>query len=167
MSTKNEALNARINITVDVDKNGAKEKVELPFNLLVVDDFSPGSKKKPLIEQEKLLVTKKNINEIIKEISPELNLIVENKLDNKDSELKVNLQFNKIEDFRPENLVQKVPVLKKILAMRSLLKELRVNVTNSSEFRKTLEKLINHPGGLDDLRKQIPEIIQEEKNELV
>ncbi len=167
MGAKNEALNARVNITVDVDKNGAKEKVELPLNLLVIDDFSPGSKKKPLIEQEKLLVTKKNINEIIKEVSPELNVVVENKLDDKRSELKINIQFNKIEDFRPENLVEKVPVLKKILAMRSLLKELKVNVANSSEFRKTLEKLINHPDGLDDLRRQIPDAIQEKKHELV
>jgi type VI secretion system protein ImpB len=156
VGTRNEALNSRVNITIDVEKNGAKEKVELPLNLLVIDDFSPGLKKKPLAEQEKLLVTKKNVNEVIKEISPELNLIVENKLGDPESEFNVNLKFNKIEDFRPENLVHKVPVLKKILAMRSLLKELRTNVTNSSEFRKTLEKVMADPSALADLRKQLP-----------
>jgi type VI secretion system protein ImpB len=156
MGTRNETLNSRVNITVDVEKNGSKEKVELPLNLLVIDDFSPGLQKRPLVEQEKLLVTKKNINEVIKEISPELNLIVENKLNRERSEININLKFNKIEDFRPENLVHQVPVLKKILAMRSLLKELRTNVTNSSEFRKILEKIIGDPSGLEDLKKQLP-----------
>lgn len=156
MSSKNEVLNSRVNITVDVEKNGSKEKVELPLNLLVIDDFSPGSKKKPLVDQEKLLISKKNVNEIIREISPELNLTVENKLDDGESEFNIKLQFDRIEDFRPENLVHKIPVLKKILAMRSLLKELRTNVTNSSEFRKALEKVMRDPSGLADLRKQLP-----------
>ena len=156
MGVKNETLNSRVNITIDVERNGAKEKIELPLNLLVIDDFNPGLRKKPLVDQEKLLVTRKNVNEIIKEISPELNLVVENRLGEGESELSVNLQFNQIEDFRPENLVNQVPVLRKILAMRSLLKELRTNVTNSSEFRKTLEKIMSEPSGLENLRKQLP-----------
>ena len=156
MNMKNEALNSRINITVDIEKNGAKEKIELPLNFLVIDDFNPGSHKKSLLKQEKILVTKKNVNEVIKEISPELNIIVENKLSGPDEELGVKLKFGKMDDFRPENLVHQVPVLKKILAMRSLLKELRTNVTNSAEFRKILEKIVNDPAEFSKLKNQIP-----------
>lgn len=156
MSNNNHFINSRVNITVDIEKNGAKEKMELPLNVLVIDDFSPGLKKKNLLDQDKLLVNKKNINEVMKEIKPELSIVVENRLSEKNDEINVNLKFGNINDFKPESIVQQIPALKKILAMRALLKELKTNITNSNEFRKILEKIMSDPNGLENLKKQLP-----------
>lgn len=151
---RQHALPSRVNIRLELDKMGQKEKVELPFNMLVIDDFNPGGKKQPLIEQERLSVNKKNVDEVMKKISPSLDLTVNNTL-NPGEELAVHLTFEKMQDFRPENLVQNLPVLKKMLAMRLLLKELKSNINNSPGFRKILEKIMQNPGELALLKNEM------------
>jgi len=162
---KQEPAKARVNITVDVANNGAKKKVELPLNLLIIDDFNPGTPKKPLAMQEKLLVTKHTLSQAMKEMAPMVQLIVDNKVDKKAEELCVNLTFNSIADFRPENIVNQVPLLKRMLAMRALLKELRSNVSSNVEFRKMLEKIVKDPHQRAQLQGQLPEQMETVKEE--
>lgn len=156
MSTRHNKEKARVNITLDIDQNGAKKSMELPLSMLVMDDFSHGKNAVPIAERKKIAVTKNSLNHALKEISPEISFTVDNHVSSAGGELDVHLAFNKMEDFRPEGVVQQVPVLKKILAMRLLLKELRSNVSSQPDFRKILQTVMQDPNALEALRKQLP-----------
>ncbi|MFG7857126.1 type VI secretion system contractile sheath small subunit, partial [Klebsiella pneumoniae] len=77
---QNEVPRARINLKLSLHTGGAQKKVELPFKLLTIGDFSHGKENRPLSEREKINVNKNNFNSVLSEFSPEVNLSVPNTL---------------------------------------------------------------------------------------
>ncbi|MCK4608444.1 MAG: type VI secretion system contractile sheath small subunit, partial [Gammaproteobacteria bacterium] len=63
------------------------------------------------------------------------------KIHNDGSELRINLVADSLQKFRPETIVQQVPELQKILAMRNLLKDLKSNLLDNAALRRRLEKI--------------------------
>jgi type VI secretion system protein ImpB len=45
-----------------------------------------------------------------------------------------------MKDFRPEEVARQIPQLKAMLAMPSLLRDLKSNLIDNAEFRQNLEK---------------------------
>ena len=64
-----------------VSPGGAQKKVELPLKLLTVGDFSNGKESRPLSERKKINVNKNNLNSVLSEFNPEVNMTVPNTLE--------------------------------------------------------------------------------------
>lgn len=154
-SFQSEIPKARVNIRLDLHTGGAQKKVELPLKLLSVGDFSNGKAEGPLSEREKINVNKNNFNRVLAELTPQMNLTVKNTLANDGSEENIQLQFQDMKDFEPEQVARQIPQLRAMLAMRNLLRDLKSNLLDNVTFRKELEKILKDPSLSDELRNEL------------
>lgn len=152
-----EIPQARINITLDLETGGSRQKAELPFSLLVVGDFSHGKTTGAVGERRKINVNKDNLNMVLSDLSPELNMTVPNKIKNDGSDMLVHLKFDSMKAFNPEKIVHQVPELNKLLGMRHLLKDLRSNIIDNTQFRKELEKILQEKQTLQNFKQELGE----------
>lgn len=135
----------RVHLTYKVPGEGEPEK-ELPFVVGVVGDFSgnPTSKLKPLRDRKFVNIDRDNINDVMKKMTPGLNLRVENTLKGDGSEMAVKLKFESMDDFEPANVAKQVEPLQKLLETRDKLKELLTDVDRSPEFEGVLEDILKN-----------------------
>jgi type VI secretion system protein ImpB len=126
-----------------LETGGARKKKELPLKILALGNFSHNQSNVPVAEREKFNINKNNFDQVLHEVGPKLNLKIPNTIKQESAEFDVALQFNSLKDFHPEQLVKHVPALRKLIAMRNLLKDLRSNVLNNRVFRKELEKIVH------------------------
>jgi type VI secretion system protein ImpB len=74
---------------------------------------------------------------------------VPNRLEaNADPEAKIamNLKFESVDDFSPDAIVEKVPELRQMIALRDALKALKGPLGNIPDFRKRVQELIEDEG---------------------
>lgn len=154
-SFQNEIPKARVNIKLDVHTGGAQKKVELPLKLVVMGDYSNGQEQRPLSEREKVNINKNNFNSVLADLSPAVNLTVENTLAGDGSEESLRLSFNDMKDFEPEQVARKIPQLRAMLAMRNLLRDLKSNLLDNVTFRKELENILKDPFLSEELRDEL------------
>ncbi len=154
-SFQNEIPKARVNIKLDLHTGGTQKKVELPLKLMVMGDYSNGKENRPLSEREKVNINKNNFNSVLAELSPSLNLTVENTLAGDRSEENVRLSFNEMKDFEPEQVARQIPQLRAMLAMRNLLRDLKANLLDNATFRKELETILKDDTLSNDLRNEL------------
>lgn len=154
-SFQSEIPKARVNIKLDLHTGGAQKKVELPLKLLTVGDFSNGKAEGPLSEREKINVNKNNFNSVLADLNPEVNLTVKNTLANDGTEENIQLKFQDMKDFEPEQVARQIPQLRAMLAMRNLLRDLKSNLLDNVTFRKELEKILKDPSLSDELRNEL------------
>lgn len=140
-SFQNEIPKSRINIALNVETNGSQKQLELPMKLLVVGRFSADADNGNIENREKIAMSKTNIDSVMHDLAPALSMSVNNHIHKDNSDLQLNLQFNSIKDFHPENIVNQVPELKRLVAMRNLLKELKANMIDNRTLRTELQKL--------------------------
>ena len=138
----------RVHITYDVDIGDAQEKKELPFVVGVLGDFS-GNPLEPLPklkDRKFVFIDRDNFNGVLKGIKPRLTYRVDNTLAKNGTQLGVELNFNSLEDFEPQNVVKQVEPLRKLLEVRNKmggndkLEELLMDVLQNTEKLKTLGK---------------------------
>ena len=89
----------------------------------------------------------------LKDINPKLKLTVQNKLsDQPDAQMEVNLDFQDIKDFHPDEIVKKVEPLKQLLEARERLKQLKLAVLKDANLKKALEGVLKDgSGSIEDL----------------
>ncbi len=133
-------------ISYEVWKDGAREIKELPFVVGVVGDFSgnPTQDLKPLRDRKFTNIDRDNINAVMKQMTPGLNLRVKNTLAGDDSEMAVNLKFEKMDDFSPANVANQVDPLRKLLETRDKLQELLTKVDKSDKLEGVLEDILKN-----------------------
>jgi type VI secretion system protein ImpB len=158
-SFQNEIPPARVNIKLDIDKGGAQKKVELPFKMLVLGDFSQKGDTTRLIDKEKININKDNFNQVMESMDLGLNMSVENKINPGGGDLKVDLKFKNMKSFDPLEIVKQVPQLSKLLAARNLIKDLKSNLMDNKEFRKKLEAIMQDQGAMDSLVAELDKIV--------
>ena len=136
----------RVHITYEVETNGARVKTELPFIVGVIGDFSgqPTAKLKPLRDRKFVTIDRDNINDVMRQMTPGLNMRVENTLAGDGSELGVQLKFESMEDFEPARVVEQVEPLKKLMETRNQLRDLLAKVDVSSDLEATLEEVLKN-----------------------
>lgn len=159
-SFQNEIPKARVNITLDIEGNNKSNHKELPMKLLVLGDFSNNQSDEKLHQRTRVNINKSNINEIMASFSPSINLDVTNKILPEAESLKSEITFKEIKDFSPAHIVQAVPVLNKLQAMRNLIKDLKANVLDNKSFRKKLEKILKDKEQKQTLLKEINDLKQ-------
>ena len=161
-SFQNEIPKARVNLKLDLPTGGGQKKVELPLKLLVAGDFSNGQEERPLSERIKMDVNKNNFNAVLADISPSVRLNVENTLAGDGTEESISLTFRNMNDFTPEQVARQIPRLKAMLAMRSLLRDLKANLLDNATFRKELEKILRDPELSQALRDELSALVPEQ-----
>lgn len=154
-SFQNEVPKARINLKLDLHTGGATKKTELPLKLLVAGDFSNGRALTSLSERTKVSLNKNNIDAVLSEFAPNVNLNVENTVADDGSKQNINLTFQRMEDFTPEQVSRQIPQLNAMLSMRNLLRDLKANLLDNHGFRKELEKILLDPALSAALRTEL------------
>lgn len=154
-SFQNEVPKARVNIKLDLHTGGAQKKVELPLKLMVLGDYSNGREDRPLSERTKININKNNIDSVLAEFSPALKLTVENTFAGDGSDASVDLNFEKMKDFEPEQVARQIPSLRALLATRNLLRDLKSNLLDNATFRHELERIVKDETLSDELRAEL------------
>uniref|UniRef100_UPI001F4DCE7D type VI secretion system contractile sheath small subunit n=1 Tax=Rosenbergiella australiborealis TaxID=1544696 RepID=UPI001F4DCE7D len=129
----------------DLHTGGTSKKTELPLKLLIAGDFSNGQESVPLSERKKVDLNTNNVDSVLSEYSPKVNLSVKNTLTDDGSEDTIDLTFRSMKDFTPEQVSRQIPQLKAMLSMRNLLRDLKANLLDNQTFRKELEKILLDP----------------------
>lgn len=147
----------RVQITYDVEIGGAIQLKELPFVVGVMGDFV-GKPEEPLpaLKNRKFVeLDPDNFNQVLAGMKPRLAYSVENKLQGDGSKLGVELKFNNIEDFDPDNVVQQVEPLRKLVEARKKLADLRSKMDGNEKLENILEDIISNT----DKQKQLSDAL--------
>ncbi len=147
----------RVHITYDVETNGAVETKEIPFVMGVMGDYSGDNvdNKKALKDRKFSQVDRDNFNEVMSNVNPQVNLKVENTLEDDGSEMSVNLEFNSMEDFEPQNIVEKVDPLNKLMETRNKLRDLLTKADRSDDLESLLEEVLSSTDALASLQSEL------------
>ncbi|MGL4420166.1 MAG: type VI secretion system contractile sheath small subunit [Gemmataceae bacterium] len=148
----------RVQITYDVEDNGAMVKKELPFVVGVMAGLSGHRDEKELsaLKDRKFVeIDRDNISQVMKDAAPTLNLRVKNQLLEDGSQLPVQLKFGSMEDFEPAKVAEQVPALKELLDMRKRLDEVLSRITTNTELEEALQDLVANQTKVKELAQQL------------
>ena len=125
------------------------EEVELPMRLLVIGRFSTT----PLVERvrEPVPVAADTLNACVADLAPNLTLSVPDRLLDDGGSREVTLDIHSIEDFGPEQLVRRTPVLAAVLALIEQLRAGGPDVQEGSDEARLLTALNFDPANADSL----------------
>lgn len=166
-SFQKEIPKARVNITLDVETGGAKKKLELPMKLLVMGDFSNGKTQGRVAERERININKDNFESVMRNLAPQLDIHVENKMNNDGNDIRVQLDVDSIKSLDPEIVAEQIPELHKMLAMRNLLKDLRSNILDNGSLRRELENIVKSRPDLLELKEELDTLVADSEAEEV
>jgi type VI secretion system protein ImpB len=145
----------RVQLRYDVEIGGAIEQKEIPFVMGVVGDFGcqqyPDKQLPKLRDRKFVSIDLDNFDEVMEGISPQASFRVKNKLDQDGGEFAVNLEFKKIDDFRPESVVDQVEPLRKLLEARTKLSDLRNKLAGNEKLEDLLGEVLNNTDQLKTL----------------
>lgn len=143
MSTQHKIGKARpprVQISYDVEVNGAETKKELPLVIGVIGEFSQDES--PLQERQLVNINKDNFDDVMGGMKPSLTFLVDSVLPEQEGSLPVSLEFNSMDDFSPENVVSQVESLRKLLDLRDQLSDLRNRAASNDKLKAQLAELI-------------------------
>ena len=147
----------RVHITYDVETEGAQEVKELPFVVGVLGDFSGDSAvaKRGMKDRKFVDLKKDKFDQVMARIEPAVKLKVDNTVEKNGKEFEVNLKFRSMEDFEPEQIVQQVEPLRKLMETRNALRDLMAKADGSEQLEGLLEKILQDNGSLAELQQQL------------
>jgi len=146
----------RVNIVYKPATGDAQEQVELPLRVLVMGDFTQAEDERVVEDRAPINIDKDNFNEVLKAQNLGLKLTVADKLsEEKGGEMAVDLKFNNIRSFEPDQIIEQVPELAKLLELRDALKALKGPLGNVPAFRKQLQTMITDDSVRERLLKEL------------
>ena len=134
----------RVQITYDVETGNAIEKKELPLVVGILADLSgsrPNAAK--LNERRFVEIDSDNFDNVLESIQPSVTVNVKNTLNPDGKELSAVLNFNKIEDFDPINVVKKVDSLKVLFEARERLRDLLTKLDGNDKLDELLKEVLS------------------------
>jgi type VI secretion system protein ImpB len=143
----------RVHITYEVETGGAIELKELPFVIGVLGDYS-GKPEQPLgrVRDRKFVeIDRDNFDQVLAGMNPRLVLGVKNRLQDDGSKMSVELKFKKMDDFEPDNLVQQVEPLRKLVEARQNLSDLLSKMDGNDKLSDLLQNVLENA----DTQKQL------------
>ena len=142
----------RVQIEYNVFKDGAEEKVELPFIVGIMADLSGKPREDlPSIADRKFEeIDSTNFDTVLKASKPRVNFQVPNTLTG-EGNLSIDIDFESMDDFSPGKVAQKVDSLRKMLEARTELAAL----LTAMDGKPNAEKIIADMLGNDALLKSL------------
>jgi len=146
----------RVHITYDVEIGDAIEMKELPFVAGVVADLS-GKPDEPLprFRDRKFVdIDRDNFDAVLRGMKPRLAFRVDNKLADDDTKMAVELRFNSMDDFEPEQVVKQIDPLRQLLEVRQQLSDLLAKTDGKDRLSEQLQAIISNTELLQQVRKE-------------
>lgn len=149
----------RVHVTYDVETGDAIEVKELPFVMGVLGDFS-GQPVEPLAklrDRRFVEVTLDNFDTVLESMKPHLAFSVENKLseDAEAGQLKVDLNFQSMDDFEPEKVAKQVKPLRELLELRTRLSDLKGQLQTNEKLDEVLLDAVTNTEKMNKLRSEL------------
>lgn len=147
----------RVQISYELEDGGKSVKKELPFVVGVMGDYAGHSEeaKTPFKDRKFVQINGENFNQVMQKMQPKLQLKVENKLNDKQEDMPVELTFNTLEDFEPDRIAEQVPALKKLLEIRAQLRDLMSKADRSDNLGNLLERILQDDAQLKQLAAEL------------
>lgn len=133
----------RVQIEYEVELYGAESKVELPFIMGVMSDLV-GKSNNPLpdlSERKFMEIDVDNFDDRMKSLKPRVAFQVDNTLTN-DGKMNVDLEFESMDDFLPNEIAKKVEPLKELLEARTQLANLQSYMDGKSGAEELISKVL-------------------------
>jgi type VI secretion system protein ImpB len=145
----------RVQMTYEVEIGDAKENKELPFVVGVIGDFggNPAVAKTALKDRNFVKIDNDSFDEVLKGVAPVATFRVPNHLSEEGGSFGVQLQFESMEDFRPESVVRQVAPLAALLDARTKLADLRNKLAGNDKLEDILSEVLGNTEKLGTLRK--------------
>lgn len=146
----------RVHITYDVETGGAIQMKELPFVMGVLADLS-GKPDEPLprLRDRKFVeIDRDNFNDVLKGMKPRLAYRVNNELTDDGTQLGVELRFQSMDDFSPENVARQVEPLRKLVEVRQQLSSLLAKTDGNDQLAERLQEIIGNTEMLQQLSQE-------------
>ncbi|MEM8991135.1 MAG: type VI secretion system contractile sheath small subunit, partial [Pseudomonadota bacterium] len=133
----------RVQIAYDVELYGAEKSVQLPFVMGVMADLSGKSQASlPAIDDRKFLeIDVDNFDARMREMKPRAAFSVPNTLSG-EGNLSVDLTFERMDDFSPAAVAQKIEPLRKLLEARTQLSNLMTYMDGKAGAEELIGKLL-------------------------
>ena len=146
----------RVQMTYDVEIGDAIENKELPFVMGVVGNFGGNSEveQKRLKDRKFIGIDRDNFDEVLKGVEPRAAFGVANELSVEGGQLRVDLRFKSLNDFRPEAVVEQVAPLRRLLEARTKLADLRNKLAGNDKLEDILNDVLNSTEKLAQLEQQ-------------
>jgi len=145
----------RVNI-VYKPATGMDEEKELPLKMVMLGDYTQRPDDTPLEDRKPVSVDKDNFNDVMKAMNLETPMTVDNVLAKEEgAQMAVNLKFQSMKDFEPEQVVKQVPELKKLLDLRTALTALKGPLGNVPGFRKKLTEILSDDAAREKLIQEL------------
>jgi type VI secretion system protein ImpB len=146
----------RVQITYDVETNGAMVKSELPFVVGVLADLSGQPKEKlPPMKQRKVVnIDRDNFNNVLEKAAPRVAMKVDNKISG-EGRLGVELNFKHLDDFEPARVAEQVGPLRELLEMRQRLVQLMNKMEGNDKLEELLGQVLNNTDAARKLAEQM------------
>ena len=149
----------RVHITYEVEKGGALELKELPMVAGVVGDFTgkpdPNDPLPKLKERKFVEIDRDNFDKVLGGMKPRAAFYVDNKLANDGTKLAVELRFKCLDDFHPENVVQQVEPLRKLVQARQRLRDLLAKMDGNDKLNDMLQEIISNTESLQQMKQEV------------
>lgn len=137
----------RVQLTYDVQVGEATEQKELPFVVGVLGDFAgtpnPDRPQPRLKDRKFVNVDLDTLDDVMAGMNPQASFRVQNRLSPEGGEFAVNLEFQAMEDFRPESVVRQVEPLRRLLEARSRLSDLRNKLAGNHKLDDILSEVLS------------------------
>lgn len=149
----------RVNISYEVETGGAIELKELPFVMGVLGDFT-GQPAEPLakLKDRKFVdVNPDNFDDVLASMKPHLAFTVENKLseDPEAGKLSVDLHFESLDDFSPDQVARQVKPLRDMLELRTKLADLRGSLQGNDKLEEILQATLSDEEKMKRLKQEV------------
>jgi len=143
----------RVHLTYDVEIGGAIEMKELPFVLGIMADLSgmPEESLPRLKDRKFVEIDRDNFDKVLSGMKPRLAFQVDNRLQEDGSKLNVELKFNSLDDFEPEQVARQVQPLRKLLEARGRLSNLLSKMDGNDKLEALLQDVVNNTDALKKL----------------
>lgn len=135
----------RVQIKYEVYVGDAMEMKELPFVVGVLGDFSGKPEKAlPALKDRKFVdIDRDNFNKVLAAMAPRLAMQVDDTVSGQaDQKLNVELKFQNMDDFSPENVVRQIPLLRALLEQRESLKNLSSRLEGNDKLDELLQQVL-------------------------
>lgn len=156
----------RVHIKYEVETEEGVLQKELPFVVGVMGDYAgnnPGEPLKNIKERKFINIDNDNFDKVMERQKPGLQFSVPNVLTNDGSEMKVDLQFNAMQDFEPDALVEQIPALKELKTARDKLRDLLSKTDRSTKLEELLEEILQSSENLQSLAVQLEQSSTDKK----
>lgn len=149
----------RVHVSYDVEIGDAIEVKELPFVMGVLGDFSgqPVEQLPKLKDRRFVEVTLDNFDTVLESMKPHVAFTVDNKLseDAEAGQLKVDLNFQSMDDFEPEKVARQVKPLRELLELRTRLSDLKGTLQTNDKLDEVLLDAVTNTEKMNKLRTEI------------